>query len=221
VTRATDSGLVSAVAHELRTPVAAVRNAAEALRQTPDDAARERLLGVIVGASDQLGRLVDDLLDAARLGSGRFEVRLTSCDPAAIVVEAAQAVELATGAGGTIAVDTHGAPAVLADPDRLRQIVTNLLENAISHGGGRAAVSIAVTGSGSVQVSVTDAGPGIPAGERDRVFEPFHRLAGGSVRGTGLGLHLARELALAMGGTLTVGDSPAPGATFALELRAG
>jgi signal transduction histidine kinase len=222
VSRATDFELVSAVAHELRSPVAAVRNAAVALQvgERVEPATQQRLLSVISGAADQLARLVDDLLEAGRLGSRRVQIELQRCDAKQLAADSIEAARLAAAAPVEQKLVAPGSIEVVADPGRLRQILTNLLDNAVAHGGGSAVITIDPTGQGRVRIAVTDGGQGIPASERDRVFEPFHRLAGGSVRGTGLGLYLARELAQAMGGSLTAGEASGGGAELTLELPA-
>jgi signal transduction histidine kinase len=216
---ATSPGVISGVAHELRTPIAAIRAAAAALRRGElDREAAERLLGVIEDSAGQLSRLVDDLLSAGRLEAGRLPVDVRPCDVAAVarvVVETARVagqadVELRVG-------DTEDALAV-ADPQRLREALASLVDNAVRHSPAGAAVEVEVEATaGRVAVAVADSGPGIPESDLERIFEPFVRLDEGSA-GTGLGLYLARGLARAMGGDLTVDSEPGRGSTFRIEL---
>jgi two-component system sensor histidine kinase KdpD len=112
----------------------------------------------------------------------------------------------------------EGLPPAVADPGRLRQVLANLVDNALIHGDG--AVELAVEeAEGLIRIAVTDAGPGIPAEQRERIFEPYARLADAAVPGSGLGLYLARELVTGMGGSLSVTEAPSGGATFTVSLR--
>jgi two-component system sensor histidine kinase KdpD len=221
VARADDRELLASAAHELKTPIAAIRGAATALRRDWDvvePGTRERLLGIIASAGDQLARLTDDLLAAARgTGSGR-SVELRPCDVAATVRRAVEAAR-AAAPEASIDLDVTGAvPPVLADPGRLEQVVANLVQNALRHGGGTAEVSVTVPRN-VVRVEVADRGPGIALEDRDRIFEPFERLAGAPPGGSGLGLYLARELTEAMGGELALAARDGGGAIFSIELR--
>jgi signal transduction histidine kinase len=220
VVSADDRELLASAAHELRTPIAAIRGAAAALRRDWDGVhpeTRERLLGVIASAGDQLARLADDLLEAARDTRPGLSVELHSCDVAAV---AARAVEAARAAapGAPIELDVAaGAPRALADAGRLEQVIANLVQNALRHGGGAADVSVA-TVPGGVRVEVADRGPGIAEEDRERIFEPFQRLAGATPGGSGLGLYLSRELTRAMGGALSLSAREGGGTVFAVEL---
>jgi two-component system sensor histidine kinase KdpD len=212
--------IASTIAHELRTPIAAVRGAAEALRrESLPPETREHLLEVIVRAADQLGRLADDLLAATRTDADRLRVTIEPCDVAAVATEV---VAAARAAAPTVSIHLEiavEAAQAAADPGRLRQVLANLVDNALVHGGGTVTLEVAEA-SGRVTAAVSDSGPGIPIEDRERIFEPFERRADDEVPGVGLGLHLARELVEAMNGTLTLADAPGGGATFTVSLRA-
>ncbi|MCC6222922.1 MAG: HAMP domain-containing histidine kinase [Thermoleophilia bacterium] len=216
------SGLVSTVAHELQAPLAAIRGAIGALRDPAaglGGEARERLFRVIADGADQLQGLVDDLLVAGRLGAGRLPLEIGPCDAAVIARDVVEAAGAHLRPGVRLSLDAPAPlPAVAADPERLRQVLANLVSNATKHAAAGVRVSLAGAGD-RVRVSVADDGPGVPAEARERIFEPFERLPG-APPGTGLGLHLARGLAAAMGATLTLDDAPGPGAAFTLDLPA-
>lgn len=220
--RPTELELVSTVAHELQTPLAAVRGAVGALRRRGpdlDEETRDRLLGVIDDAAAQLGRLVDDLLAAGRLERRRLPVEVTECDAAAAADAVVTAARAHLPEGVSLRLTTPGdLPPVAADPARLRQVLANLVDNALKHSprGGEVEVRLREA-HGRLRIAVADEGPGIPPAKQERIFERFYR---GSERapGMGLGLYLARELAQAMEGTITVESEPGRGATFTVEL---
>jgi two-component system sensor histidine kinase KdpD len=221
VASATTPGAISGVAHELRTPIAAVRGAASALRREGlDEGTRDRLLAVIEDAVGELSRLVDDLLDAGRLDAGALAVEPGPVD----VVEAArgvvEAAVAATGAAIELIPPAGEPPVARADAGRLRQAVANLVDNAVRYSPPGSPVEVRVERTvDGVRIAVADSGPGIPTADRDRIFEPFVRLSSGTA-GSGLGLYLARELARAMGGELRLAASGNGGSTFAIDLPA-
>lgn len=206
--------LLATVAHELQTPLAAIRAATDVL---DDNDAKARLAAsrVIRDAAARLTGLIDDLLLAARLDAGTLPVRLSPCDAGAVAAQAAELVRAGTGA--SIEVESDGPAPVLADADRLRQVIANLLTNALAHRAMAAGVMVA-TGTEAVSIVVWDDGPGIPVELREHVFERFARLPGGSVAGTGLGLAIARELTQAMGGAIWIGDGVPHGTAVTVEL---
>ncbi len=211
------------MAHELKTPLAAVRGAARALAREPDldEPTRQRLLGVIEDASSQAERLVADLLLAGRLGARQLVVELRDTDVAAIVEAAAEAARAAHGdATVEVRLPDGVRPRAMADPDRAREALANLVENAVAHGPahGRVLVEVAASG-GRVLIAVSDEGPGVPSADRERIFDPYIRLSERAA-GSGLGLHLARGLARAMGGDVTLEPAGVRGSTFVLELPA-
>jgi PAS domain S-box-containing protein len=219
---------VSTVSHELRTPLAAIYGAAMTLRRrdvTVDEPQRERLLEVISSESDRLARIVNDILWASRLESGRMSIDIERCDAAAIAAEVADVLRARAPEGIEVVVSRpapRGLPPVAADPDKLRQILTNLTDNAIKYSpdGGRVEVEVGRSG-GRVRFRVTDQGLGVPPAEQDRIFEKFFRLDPNLTRGvggTGLGLYISRELVTRMNGRIWVVSDGSTGSSFFLEL---
>jgi PAS domain S-box-containing protein len=241
---------VSMVSHELRTPLTSILGAlrlvgAGVTGALPADAAD--MVQIALANAERLGRLVDDLLDLQKVEAGRAELRRVRCDLRALVAQAIEAnrpyaeplevtLELAprppTGAAGAAREDAE--LAVGADPDRLLQVLANLLSNAakVSPSGGAVTVDLART-RGGVRVSVRDRGPGIPEWFRPRVFQKFAQAqSGGTVpppethairgalRGTGLGLSIVRALIGAHGGTVGFDTETGRGTTFWFELPA-
>lgn len=220
--RGTD--FLSLVAHDLRSPLATVIGAAQALQgRWPDltDEERDTFLRLIVEEAKRLASLVDDVLDTSRLDAGTFSYHFEEIDIAALVADAVMAAAVAqedvpvvASVGGTL-------PPVSGDHARLRQVLTNLVDNAVKYSpeGGTVEVSATVA-DGVVSVAVSDSGPGIGPEDRDGIFEKFGR-ADGAKPGTGLGLFISRAIAEAHGGTLEVSPLPRDGATFVLTLPAG
>ena len=220
------SDFVATVSHELRTPLAAIYGAALTI-QRPDldlDAEmHDHLLSVIAAESDRLASIIEDLLLASHLDSGRLHLVIQACDPleiASSVLEAADThrppnVEL------TLAIDGE-LPSVRADPNQLRQVLGNLVDNAVKYSpdGGEIVVQIGCDGR-SVRFSVSDTGLGIPAGEQRRIFEKFYRLDPNMTRGiggTGLGLYISSELVRRFDGRIWVESREGEGSTFHVEL---
>ena len=219
---------VATVSHELRTPLAAIYGAAQTVRRTDlelDDAIRDELLAVIATESDRLAQIVNDLLLSSHLDSGRLPVRIESCDAVEIAASVVESARTHLPEGTEVAlVAPADLPPVAADPGQLRQILTNLIDNAVKYspGGGPVSVRLSPTGSG-VSFEVGDTGLGIPAAEQGRIFEKFYRLDPGMTRGiggTGLGLYITRELVRRMAGTISVESKVDEGSTFAVELPA-
>jgi two-component system, OmpR family, sensor kinase len=215
--------LVADAAHELRTPLAGISAAAEAVLQSPDDAdpeTRQRLLMVLGRDAHRAGRIVDDLFDLARIDSG-LSLHPEPTDLRQLVD--AQ-VERARLLHPELAIRVDG-PAVTVDvdPARIGQVVANLLNNGCQATPTGAAVRVAVSRSdGNAHVSVCDSGPGVAPGEREHIFGRLVRLDGtrnGSPAGAGLGLPIARGIARAHGGDVTCEPTaPGAGAVFVLTL---
>jgi PAS domain S-box-containing protein len=217
---------VATVSHELRTPLAAVYGAAMTLRRTDlelDDVRRDRLLAVVASESDRLARIINEVLAASRLDSGTFALALESCDPAALARQVVEAARAHLPDGISIALSpADGLPHVAADPVMARQVLTNLIENAVKYSpsGGRVSVSLERQ-EGRILFTVRDEGLGIPLREQERIFQKFYRLDPDLTRGvggTGLGLYICRELVRRMGGRIWVASREGEGSTFFFEL---
>jgi signal transduction histidine kinase len=204
--------LVSDASHELRTPLTAIRGQLEVLARSarPEPEEVRRVEGVVMVEMARIERLVGDLLTLAGLDEGapleRSEIALTPYLARLAAEEPLGEVELDEVAAGTL----------LADPERLTQVLRNLLANARRHAGpqGRVALSAATSGGG-LEIRVDDDGPGIDPAERERVFDRFHRSEAARERrsgGSGLGLAIARSIVELHGGRIWIEDSPLGGA---------
>jgi two-component system, OmpR family, sensor kinase len=209
--------------HELRTPLTSVRGLAEYGLQQGETADREellRLMGLIAREAGRMGRLVDDLLLLARFDAGR-PLNRRPVDLASIAAEAVQRARM-TAPERLIALKAAEPVIVDADAERLRQIIDNLIGNALQHTPPGPPVTVTVTNEpGSGRLIVADRGPGMTAEQASRVFERFYRTDDARTRasgGAGLGLAIAASLAAAHGGELTVDTRPGRGAAFQLRL---
>jgi signal transduction histidine kinase len=218
---------VSLVSHELRSPMAAVIGAARTLEdrwRMLTAAQRESFLALIGDETARLAELVGDVLDTSRIEAGTFSYRFEEVDLGRVVHEAIDTATLAQQDVPVVA-SVHGAlPTIRGDRARLRQVLGNLIENAVKYSpeGGEVRVSAAAA-NGAVKIAVRDAGPGIPRDQQARIFEKFGRVdvAGASKPGTGLGLFIARSIAEAHGGSLDVASATDAGSTFTLTLPVG
>ena len=215
---------VSLVSHELRSPMAAVIGAARTLQdrwRMLTAAQRESFLALIGDETSRLAELVGDVLDTSRIEAGTFSYRFEEVDLGRVVHEAVETAALAQQEVPVLASVRGALPAIRGDRARLRQVLGNLIENAVKYSpeGGEVRVSAAAV-NGAVQIAVRDTGPGIPSEQQGRIFEKFGRadVEGGSKPGTGLGLFIARSIAEAHGGSLDVSSGIDPGSTFTLTL---
>ncbi|MEU7074170.1 ATP-binding protein [Streptomyces narbonensis] len=220
--------LIATVAHELRSPLTSVKGFTATLLDKWErftDEQKRLMLETVDADAGRIKRLIAELLDISRIDSGRLEVRR-------------QPVDLAAAIGRHVQVHTTGGqspdrffvrirpdlPALWADPDKIDQILGNLLENAVRHGEGTVTIEVAPGTAGDdgeegTEVTVSDEGPGIPEASMSRVFTRFWR---GSKRGgTGLGLYIVKGIVEAHGGTITVGRGPRGGAEFRFTLPVG
>jgi signal transduction histidine kinase len=180
------------------------------------------LLDIISTESARLARLLDDILWVSRLDSGRAEPFITRVEPLPLTAEIVDATRTHLPAGLSVELRHAAAePAVAADPDKLRQVLVNLIENAVKYSGeGRIEVRLQRR-NGKMRFSVRDEGLGIPLEQQDRIFEKFYRLDPDmtqGVGGTGLGLYICRELIEGMAGEIWVESEPGRGSTFSFEL---
>ncbi len=220
------SQFVATISHELRTPLASLHGAAMTLLEREHDLSpqtQHELLDMIAVQSKRLANLVEEILLAGQLDSGSLRVVTEPFDAEELVWTAAAAARLRTGDDTTIDVSIPAVlPKVAGDMERTRQVLTNLLDNAVKYSpqGGRIELGVEADG-GYARFTVRDEGLGIPLGEQKRIFEKFYRLDPDHRRGiggSGLGLYICRELVRTMGGRIWVDSDPGEGATFTFEL---
>ncbi|MCQ4211583.1 sensor histidine kinase [Streptomyces longispororuber] len=214
--------LIATVAHELRSPLTSVKGFTATLLAKWErftDEQKRLMLETVDADANRVTRLIAELLDISRIDSGRLEVRRQPVDIGAAVSRHIQA-HVASGrpADRFLLRVGHPLPDLWADPDKVDQVLSNLLENAVRHGEGTVTIDVEPSQSGT-SVTVSDEGPGIPEESMNRVFTRFWR---GSKRGgTGLGLYIVKGIVEAHGGTITVGRAPGGGAQFRFMLPVG
>ena len=214
--------LVSTVAHELRSPLTSVKGFTATLLAKWDrfnDEQKKLMLQTVNSDADRVTRLISELLDVSRIEAGRLELRRQVVD-LATVVQRDIAARIAAGEDESrFRVVTDGElPEMWLDPDKMAQVVGNLVENGLRHGAGTVTISVAPHGDGA-QVSVSDEGDGIPAEAVGRVFTKFWR--GGGRGGTGLGLYITKGIVEAHGGSIEAGSAPTGGALMRFTVPAG
>ena len=215
---------VSLVSHELRSPMASVIGSARTLEQrwrelSPEQ--RESFLALIAHETSRLAELIGDVLDTSRIESGTFSYSFEDVDLARLVRDSAAAAEHGQDEVTVEAVVREPLPPVRGDRDRLRQVLVNLIDNAVKYSPPGDRVSVEAEQSDSrVVIEVRDRGPGISPEHQRLIFEKFGRanVAAHTKPGTGLGLFIARSIAEAHGGALEVRSAPGRGATFRLSL---
>jgi two-component system phosphate regulon sensor histidine kinase PhoR len=218
------SEFVATVSHELRTPLASIYGAAMTLRDRVGGSDLQRqLLTIVTGESERLVQIVEEILLASELTSGELALRLERVDAAGIAQRAVEAARprLPDNVSLELAA-ADGLPPVSADESKARQVLVNLIDNAVKYSpsGGRIELRLERR-NGYVQIAVEDEGLGIPPAEQEHIFEKFYRLDPDMARGvggTGLGLYICRELAERMGGRVRVTSRPGAGSTFFFEL---
>jgi signal transduction histidine kinase len=216
---------VSLVSHELRSPMASVIGSARTLQAhwrelSPEQ--RQAFLGVIADETSRLAALIGDVLDTSRIEAGTFPYSFDDVDLSRLVRDTVAAATLGQDEVPVEAAVHEPLPRVRGDGERLRQVLTNLIDNAVKFSAAGQDVRVEAYANGaSVLVHVIDHGTGIAAENQRLIFEKFGRVSGGqALPGTGLGLFIARSIAEAHGGTLEVHSAPARGATFTLSLPA-
>jgi signal transduction histidine kinase len=214
---------VSLVSHELRSPMAAVIGAARTLEQRwrelqPEQ--RTAFLSLIADETTRLAALVGDVLDTSRIDAGTFSYRFADVDLLALVSDSVAIASVGQDEVPVVAELPSAAPRVRGDPERLRQVLSNLIDNAVKYSPAGAPVEVRLTPDGdAVHVSVNDRGPGIKPDDQHLIFEKFGRVMGSTSKpGTGLGLFIARSITEAHGGKLTVSSAPGRGSTFTVTL---
>jgi signal transduction histidine kinase len=221
------SDFIAITSHELRTPLSAVRGFVDMLRRRGADLApeeTEEFLGIIALQTDRLIRLVEDLLVVTRIEGGKLEL-----DPGEIRTEAILE-QLVHGVGEErsrvrLRLDGDAPDTLVVDTQRLLQVLTNLLQNALKYSPEGAPVDVVATSAaeGTITFAVTDHGPGIEASEVERIFERFHQTEAAQTRkaeGFGLGLYITRQLVEAMGGWIGVTSDLGAGSTFSVTIPA-
>ncbi|HUH14627.1 MAG TPA: HAMP domain-containing sensor histidine kinase [Gaiellaceae bacterium] len=214
-----ERNFLMSVSHELRTPLTAIRGHVAALREgvVTDPEAAEESLGIVAAEAERLGRLVGDVLDLAKLDAHRFTVLTEEVDMGRLLERAYSTfTDEARRRGIEFTHDMAAAPVIVSDGDRVLQIISNLLANAFrwTPDGGRIDLALQ-SRNGAVTVDVVDTGPGVEVEERERIFRPFWSKDN---FGTGLGLPIARELAMALGGRIELESEVGRGSRFRLVL---
>ncbi len=213
------------VSHELKTPLTSIQGFAQAMLDGAVDSAEgvRRSANIIFGEADRMRRLVESLLDLARLEAGLRALTLQPLDLRALLTVAADGVSLRARETG-VALNVQLPPAlppITGDGDRLAQVLTNLLDNALKHtpAGGAVTLSAAVA-PGAVEVAVADTGSGIPPEDLSRIFERFYQVDKSRPRsgGLGLGLAISRDIVEAHGGTLRAESQVGAGSRFTVRL---
>ena len=214
--------MISKIAHELRSPLTSVKGFSSTLLRRWDrftDEQKLQFVETIHADAERMGRIVAEVLDLARLESGRFELHATTTNLRAVTAEAADGVSRLPGSE-RVAIEVSEDATVWADPERLGHVLGNLLENAIKFSDdGPISVSTRSGSHGTLEVVVSDRGVGIEEERLPHIFSgpaPVAQRAGPS--GTGLGLYLTKRIVEAHGGSITVESAPDRGSTFVVAL---
>ncbi len=216
---------VANISHEIRNPLNGVVGLSIALEKTRLDPRQREFVEALRGCADYLAGLLDEVLDFSKIEAGKIELRQEPFSPRQLLASIAASLQTeADAAGASFDISLDGVPdPIMADPARLRQILTNYATNALKYAGGRIvlAASVPADQPGEIDFSVVDRGPGIRESDKGLLFTMFSRLPGGSAKGppgTGLGLAVCRRLADLMGGSVGVESDPGGGARFFVRL---
>jgi PAS domain S-box-containing protein len=223
----TRSDFVATASHELRTPLAAIYGAVRTLRREDLELSTEdetTFLEIIEGESMRLAQIVDQILVAGQLDADAVDFELEPCDPAEIAEGVVESASLHLPDGISLHVEKQATKPILCDVSKLRQVLVNLVDNAIKYSPQGGDVEIKLDSvNGECLIEVADEGLGIPSSERERIFEKFYRLdpqQSRGVGGSGLGLYICRELVERMNGRLEVDSEPGKGSRFRVRLPA-
>jgi PAS domain S-box-containing protein len=217
--------LISTLSHELRSPLTSVKGFTSTLlhrwERFTDDQKREMLATVNMDA-DRVTRLIQELLDVSRIDAGRLELRREEFDLAAMVEGIVGRFHLQHDGHRFQIAFPDGFPRVYADPDKIEQVLTNLVENAVKYSDGGVVTVTGQATDAEVEVAVRDQGVGVPADQLPLIFTKFYRRAGhGTPSGTGLGLFIARGLVEAHNGRIWADSTPGQGTTLRFRLPRG
>jgi signal transduction histidine kinase len=210
---------VSNVSHELKTPLTSIRMFSELLANNPDSDRQKRYSEIIVNESSRLTRLINNVLDFARMERGETKYEREIFDLNELVRETLRGFRPNFASDG---VGSTSLP-VLGDRDAIAQVLLNLLSNAEKYGDGRIEVTTQRAENGLAKVQVSDRGPGVPHGSEQKIFQQFYRAhnsLNSGIQGAGLGLTLARQIARANGGDVIYGERPGGGSEFTIQLNA-
>ena len=213
--------IVSTVSHELRSPLTSVKGYTGLLLSRWDrlkDEQKREMLEQVNHDADRVKRLIDELLDISRLETGRLHLRRQMVDLAGLVATVVAKIALEYPSLDATVTFAPDVPEVYADPDKLTQVMSNLVENACKYASAGGLEVAAAVVAGEVAVSVTDRGEGIPQSDLPKVFDKFFRRDLGKPTGSGLGLWISRGLVEAHGGRLTASSVPGRGTTFRFTL---
>ena len=222
------SDFVATVSHEFRSPLAGINQLGEMLRdgRIPDEDHRQQYYGMIVTETQRLRRLVENVLDFARMEDGRKQYHFEPVDSTAWLRDLAEDFQAQVAAQG-FAIETHipqGLPAIVGDRETLTTAVNNLLDNAVKYSGGAGTVQLEASANDEgLAIAVRDRGVGIREEDQGRIFEKFYRGGGDlsrQIKGVGLGLNLVQHIVSAHGGRVDVESRPGNGSTFTIHLKA-
>ncbi|MGI9018826.1 MAG: sensor histidine kinase [Euzebya sp.] len=217
------SDLVSTVSHELRSPLTSVKGFTKTLLAKWDrftDEQKKQMLATVNEDADRVTRLLGELLAVSRIDAGRLQLKRQMVQIDDLIPRVVTRVQAGIGRGRQIDVHAHDLPELYADPDRLDQILTNLLENAVKYTDGVIEVS-ATQSTDVITVSVADHGQGIQPEHRGAIFTKFFRQPGEKRQGTGLGLYITKGLVEAHGGDIWISDDISGGAVFSFTVPKG
>jgi signal transduction histidine kinase len=202
----------------LKTPLTSIRMFSELLANNPDPDRQKRYSEIIVNESSRLTRLINNVLDFARMERGETKYERAVFDLNELVRETLRGFRPNFGSDG---VDSNPLP-VLGDRDAIAQVLLNLLSNAEKYGDGRIDVTTQRAENGLAKVKVSDRGPGVPRGSEQKIFQQFYRAdnsLNSGIQGAGLGLTLARQIARANGGEVIYRERPGGGSEFTIQLN--